>query len=235
MKKFLGFTSLILAISISAQTKTHIVNASTFLKNITPNTVYDGWLLMYNDGSSQKVVKSVGYSQGYQQQESGFRFDTTEPGKYYIAYSKGGNWKYADSFSTLREFVGSIDNVEEAGIEALANGYFFDTEFKDYSSNYRTDANNYYIEAAKISSEKCPYAKSNYALTIHKKTGEIVHAEDLGVYSKIFDKTCDNNPHNDALKAQMEEAKRKQEEEKIRQKEATEKMRKKVLKRMRKD
>lgn len=228
MKKLLVIPALLLAMQISAQEKKHIVDAYTLLKMITPNDKLDGWVLANNDQGNTRVLKASGYTDHYEHQNSGFQFSKADPGYYYIAYSKNGMWNYVRTLEDLRTFVGTVDNAEEAGIEAMAEGYFFDTEYKDYSSNYRQDAENFYFEAAKVTSEACPYAKSNFALTVNKKTGKVTEAKDLGIYSEIYDKSCENHPRYDALKEQMIEAEKKREEEAARTRENNAKLKKKL-------
>lgn len=234
MKKLLVMPVLFLSALAFSQEKKHIVDASTLLKMSIPNDQTDGWMLIYNDQGNHRILKTSGYTDNFDRQISGFKFSEDDPGYYYIAYSKSGKWNYAKDFASLRNFVGTVDNVEEAGIEAMSQGYFFDTEFKDYSSNYRQDENNFYFEAAKVTSEACPYAKSNFALTVDKKTGKIIEEKDLGVYSKVFHKSCENNPHYKDLEVQMEEAQKKREEDAAKQRETNEKLKKKLRARMRK-
>ncbi len=234
MKKLLVIPALLFAMQISAQEKKHIVDAYTLLKMITPNEKLDGWLLANNHNGENRILKTTGYTDNFDQQTTGFKF-AEDPGFYYIAYSKNGMWNYVRTMEELRTFVGTVDNAEEAGVEAMAEGYFFDTEYKDYSSNYRQDAENFYFEAAKVTSQACPYAKSNFALTVNKSTGKITAAENLGVYSEVYEKTCENNPHYDALKTQMVEAQKERDEKAAQQKETNEKLKKKLRATMRKN
>lgn len=228
MKKLLVIPALLVAMQVSAQEKKHIVDAQTLLKMITPNDKLDGWILAHNLDGDHKILKSSGYTDNFDRQNQGFKFSDSDPGYYYIAYSNSGIWKYVRNMDDLRKFVGTVDNAEEAGIEAMSQGYFFDTEYKDYSSNYRQDDKNFYFEAAKVTSSACPYAKSNFALTVDKKTGAIIDEKDLGVYSKIYDKTCENNPRHTALQDQMDAAQKQREEEAAKIKADNEKMRKKL-------
>lgn len=236
MKKTAIFTFLIFSGLAFSQQKEKVLlyNFENLLKKIVPNDRTDSWTLVYNEYARDKVLKA-GSNTGYLPQFSGFRMNPHDEGYYYIAASKGGNHTYIKDLDALRSFIGNIDNGEEAALAAITKGYLVDFEFKEYAANYRDAGNSYEVEVGRITSTECPLAKSHFILTVNKQTGEISEGNDLGRYSELYGKNCENNPHYAALEKQMAEAKAKQEEQKEIQKKMTEKMRKKLEKNRRKD
>ena len=216
---------------LQAQAKTHIINTPLLFQSVKPNGNEQGWVV----ASGNTILRSGGYTATYQPGAGGFSFESEPANEYNIAVLKDGAWRYITELSDLKGFIGAIDNADEASLTALVAGYFFDPEYKDYSSNYAQDAVNYYVEAAKITSVTCPLAKTNYRLTINKATGQITREENLGVYSEVYDKNCPNNPHHIELQKQIEEARQKQAEAAEKQKLINKKQKQKVLKRMRRD
>ncbi len=199
------------------------------LKNISPNDKADSWTLFYNIYARDKVVKSVGNAD-YLPQFKGFTLDPHEEGFYYIAYSKNGIVSYVTDLAGLKNFIGSVDNADEAAISAIASGYLIDFEFKDYAANFQDKGKLYIVEAGKVTSEKCPFSKSHYEISVNKVTGEISDVKDLGQYFEIYGKDCKNNPHHSEIDRQMEEAKLKAEEQKKIQKQMSDKMEKRIRK-----
>ena len=235
MKKHIAFILfLFVASSVYAQ-KTTYSNNINLIKAIIPDTKINSWVLIYNEYGRDKIIKQVGEKLSYMPQFSGFRLDNDQDHYFYIAYSEAGKISYINSLDGLQNFAGNISNGEEAALSAIFNGYFIDFEFKEYAANYENAGANYLVEAAKITSEKCPVAKNHYLLTIDKKTGTIVSEKDLGKYNELYTKDCKNNPQYDVVKQQMEEARLKAEEQKKIQQQMTEKMKKRLEKNRRKD
>lgn len=214
--------------------KTLIYNAENILTKIIPNNQTDSWTLVYNEYARDKVLKE-GNHKNYLPQFSGFKMNPHEEGFYYIAASKGGSFYYIQNMESLRDFIGTIDNGEEAALLAITKGYLVDFEFKEYAANYKNVGNSFEVEVGKIISKECPLAKSHFILTIDKKTGEISEGDDLGRYAELYGKDCKNNPHYAALEKQMREAKAKADELKEEQRKVNEKMKKRLEKNRRKD
>lgn len=178
----------------NAQEKEKFSSISNVLKGIVPNDKVDFWVLVYNTYGKDQEIKISGNKKDYSSQTSGFDLFPDEDSFYYIVYSKGGQAHYITDLNKLKTFIGKIDNVEEAAIDATIEGYFIDEEFKDLAGNYHEDRSYYYLELGKLTSKECPYQKKHYILTIDKTTGEIVNVKDNGTYIELYNKKCTNNP-----------------------------------------
>lgn len=190
----IAFIALFLGILGNAQEKTKFPGIPGILQQIIPNDRIDSWVLVYNSYGKNQELKTSGGKKEYTPQFSGFNLFPSEDSFYYIAYSAGGKMNYITDLEGLKKFVGKIDNAEEAAIALTADGYMVDSEFKDIAGNYHQDSSNYYLDLGKLTSEKCPYQKTHYTLTVNKSTGVVSHIKDNGTYIELYNKKCPNNP-----------------------------------------
>lgn len=193
-KIYITVFSLLFGAYTYAQDKTNFVNIESILKRITPNDKTDFWILVNNEYGKNNEVKVSGTKKEYTVQTAGFNISPREDSFYYIVYSKGGNLNYITQLDQLKNFIGKIDNVEEAAISATLEGYVVDEEFAHVAANYYQDANNYYLDLGKLTSKECPYQKKHYTLTVSKVTGAISNVQDNGSYIEVYTKKCTNNP-----------------------------------------
>lgn len=189
MKKISLFLLAISPFLSFAQEKKSFSNVDKVLSSIIPNS--QSWALLKNN----EELKNVGDFYDYQYQEKGFKLNPGEEDFYYIAYLKEGKTKYITSLSELDDFIGKIDNVNDAAVKAIAHGYYIDLEFKNIAGSYHEENNLYVFEIGKITSEKCPFEKRSFTLKMDKNTGEILSSEENETYTTIYLKDCENNPH----------------------------------------
>lgn len=188
MKKYsLLFLLLFSAFGI-AQEKKNFTSLDKIISAIEPSA--KSWALLKN--TEELINKGDFYD--YQFQSEGFKLDPNEETFYYIAYSNGGKVNYITSLHELGKFIGKINNVEEAAIKAITEGYYIDLEFKDIAANYYQKNGNYFLEIGKITSLECPYQKRSYSLIINEVTGKITTAKENETYTEIYKKDCKNNP-----------------------------------------
>ena len=232
MKKSSLFFALFLFLNIFGQEKKNFTNTESLLKGIQPDKSITSWQLISNEYSRSSLVKSYGNKIDFLPQTSGFQLIENPDQYYFIAYNKNGKTSYVTDKTELKNFIGKIDNAEEAAIIALFSGYFLDEEFLNLAGNYRQTPDSYIVELAKISSQKCPLSKSHYEISVNKKSGEITLVKDNGNYSEVYDKTCENNPHYSALQKQIDDAKAKKAQDVIDNKEAKAKAKIKLMKSM---
>lgn len=182
------------------------------LQQIIPNDKVDSWVLVYNSYGKGEGIKISGGKTDYVPQFSGFNLFPSEDSFYYIAYSLGGKVSYIVDAEALKNFVGKIDNAQEAAIVLAADGYMVDEEFKDLAGNYHEDSSNYYLDLGKVTSTECPYQKTHYTLTVSKATGLVMNVKDNGTYIELYNKKCANNPR--LLKIEKKEEPKKDEPKK---------------------
>lgn len=198
MTKFKGvvliFILSLLSTSVYSQDKKKFANVEGVLAKITPNNKVDFWALIFNEYGKNKEVKVSGTKKEYVPQFSGFSLRPGEESFYYIAYSAAGKISYITELKDLKGFIGKVDNVEEAALSAVLEGYMIDEQFVDVAANYYEDKSNYYLDLGKVTSKECPYQKTHFTLTVSKATGAISNIEDNGTYIEVYTKNCKNNP-----------------------------------------
>lgn len=194
IRKNIIFIFLLLGVCMTAQEKKQLGSIPQVLKSIIPDDRTDFWVLVHNHYGKNEELKISGAKKDYVPQSSGFNLFPEEDSFYYIAYSKAGKVDYITDLSGLKTFIGTIDNVEEAVIDATAEGYFIDEEFKNVAGNYYQDASNYYIDLGKLTSKECPYQKTHFTLTVNKSSGKVTGAKNNGTYIELYNKKCTNNP-----------------------------------------
>ncbi|MDH6251648.1 hypothetical protein M2347_001375 [Chryseobacterium sp. H1D6B] len=193
--KLIVFIFLILGVFSYSQDKKQFNSIPTILQKITPNDNKIGfWVLVYNQYAKDQEIKISGTKKEYAPQSSGFDLFPDEDSFYYIVYSKGASINYITDLEGLKQFIGKIDNVEEAAVLSTIDGYMVDEEFKDVAGNYYEDGSNYYLDLGKLTSKECPYQKTHYTLTINKASGSITNVKDNGTYIELYNKKCANNP-----------------------------------------
>lgn len=188
------FIFLFLGISVFSQEKKKFSNIDGVLAKIVPNGKVDSWVLVHSNYGKNKEVKVSGNKFDYLPQFAGFNFRPGEESFYYIVSSTGGKVSYLTDIKELKAFVGKIDNVEEAAIDAVLDGYLIDEQFVDVAANHYDDKTNYYLDLGKVTSKECPYQKSHFTLTVNKATGVISNVKDNGTYMEVYTKNCKNNP-----------------------------------------
>lgn len=235
MKKIITLASLFAAVTFHSQEKkVHLTNAENLLLKIIPEGKISSWTVIYHLEGKERTLQSENRLP-FESQGKGFKLNPHGTGYYYIAYLKDGVMKYITDDSSLKAFIGRIDNGEEAALSALAHGYQIDFEFKDYAANYQDKGSYLIVDAGKETSSECPLARTHYTMHVDKMTGAVSAEKDLGPYFELYGKECTNNPHYSALDKQMEEARLRAEEQKRIQKEMTKKMEKKVRKQQRRN
>lgn len=192
--RLIVFIFILVSSSIYSQEKKKFSSIPSVLQGIEPNDKIDFWVLIYNTYAKDQEIKVSGTKKDYTPQFSGFDLFPDEDSFYYIAYSSGGKINYITDLEGLKQFVGKIDNVQEAAIVATVNGYMIDEEFKDVAGNYYEDQSNYYLDLGKLTSKECPYQKTHYTLTVNKSTGTVTNVKDNGTYIELYNKKCANNP-----------------------------------------
>lgn len=205
MKHLFSIIALSCFSLIFGQEKNYFTSGSELLKQIIPNGKPEKWLLIYNDGETEKELRNYGKLLGFETQSEGFRLDPYS-GKdfYYIVVQKSGKTSYIKDLETLKQFIGKADNFQEAVLLSLSDGYFIDYEFNNIAGNYWEDDGNYYFNLGKVTSTECPYQKTHYILTVSKTSGEISDIKDLGTYIEVYQKKCTNNPRLLKLKREPE-------------------------------
>jgi hypothetical protein len=193
--QFSLFVFLFLGVISYAQEKKQFSNVSSILQYITPNIKTDSWILVHQSYGKDNVIKKSGSLKDYVPQSSGFNIGIAQENEfYYIVYSSGGKTENIINLDGLRNFIGKVDNINEAAILASTDGYIVDEEFRDLAGNYYDDKSNYYLELGKLTSKECPYQKKHFTLTVNKSTGTITDVKDNGAYIELYNKKCTNNP-----------------------------------------
>lgn len=195
MKRFSLFVLGLAGTWAFAQEKTNFTSLPNIVKQIYPNEKLDTWAIYHVEDGAVQELKKVGTIAETSMPEQGFGLHPhAGTSYYYIAYTKAGKKNYVTTNEDLKKFIGKVDNVQEAAILGMLDGYFFDSEYKDYAGNYREDAKNYYIELGKITSTQCPLQKNHFIVTVPKGSSEIEKVDDVGKYMELYMKSCKNNP-----------------------------------------
>ncbi|WP_209391235.1 hypothetical protein [Chryseobacterium sp. RR2-3-20] len=185
---------LSLGIFTFSQEKKKFPNVENVLLNIKPDSKLDFWVLVHNHYGKGKEIKVSGTKKDYVPQFSGFNLRPGEDSFFYIVYSSGGKISYITELKDLKNFIGKIDNVDEAALSAVLEGYMIDEQFVDVAANYYEDKTNYYLDLGKITSTECPYQKKHFTLTVNKSSGMITNVKENGTYTEVYTKKCTNNP-----------------------------------------
>lgn len=185
---------LSLGITASSQTKKKFSSVEGVLARIIPNDKVDFWALVHNSYGKNTEIRTSGTKKDYAPQFSGFNLSPAEDSFYYIVYSSGGKLNYITETKDLKEFLGKINNPEEAALSAVLDGYMIDEQFVDVAANYYEDKTNYYLDLGKVTSQECPYQKNHFTLTVNKSTGVVSNVKDNGTYIELYNKKCANNP-----------------------------------------
>ncbi len=209
--KFLLIASLFISVlGISQEKKSFYSNETYLLKNMIPNDKVDFWCLIENKDGKTTELKIVGKKKDFEPQSSGFTFEHGDS-FLYIIYGKNGTLNYITKKEDLKSFIGKIDNLEEATLLQLLDGYQIDYEYKNIAGNYHEDANSYFFFFFLITSKECHFQKKHFTITIDKKMGTVSSIEDNGSYYEIYQKNCKNNPRLLKLKEKYEKENPKEE------------------------
>lgn len=185
---------LLLGIFIFSQEKKKNFSTQNVLTRIIPNDKIDFWILVQNNYGKNEELKIAGTKKDYLPQSSGFNITPTEDSFYYIVYSKGGKINYITEINGLKDFIGRVDNVEEAALTQVLEGYVIDEQFADVAGNYYEDGTYYYLDLGKVTSKECPYEKRHFTLMMNKATAQISQVKENGTYIELYTKKCANNP-----------------------------------------
>ncbi|WP_228376413.1 hypothetical protein [Chryseobacterium sp. JAH] len=185
---------LLLGIFIFSQEKKKNFSTQNVLTRIIPNDKIDFWVLVQNNYGKNEELKIAGTKKDYLPQSSGFNITPTEDSFYYIVYSKGGKINYITEINGLKDFIGRVDNVEEAALTQVLEGYVIDEQFADVAGNYYEDGTYYYLDLGKVTSKECPYEKRHFTLMMNKATAQISQVKENGTYIELYTKKCANNP-----------------------------------------
>ncbi|MDF2551811.1 MAG: hypothetical protein K0R77_1086 [Chryseobacterium sp.] len=177
-----------------SQEKKKFFSTQNVLAKIIPNDKFDFWVLVHNNYGKNEELKTSGAKKDYMPQFSGFNITPTEDSFYYIVYSKGGKINYITEIAGLKDFIGKVDNPEEAALSAVLDGYIIDEQFVNVAGNYYEDKTNYYLDLGKVTSKECPYEKKHFTLTVNKTTSQISNVKENGTYIELYTKKCPNNP-----------------------------------------
>lgn len=210
--RFIIFIGLLSSVLGYSQNKKKFSSIPNMLQQIDPDDKIGSWVLVYNNYGKGEEIKISGGKLSYTPQFSGFNLFPSEDSFYYIAYSEGGKVNYVIDAEGLKQFVGKVDNAQEAAIILASEGYVVDEEFKDLAGNYHEDSSNYYLDLGKVTSKECPYQKTHYTLTVNKATGKVTQVKDNGTYIELYNKKCTNNPR--LLKIEKKEEPKKDEPKK---------------------
>ena len=192
--------TIILAVSlffgfVFSQEKKSFEHTYTLFKNLAPNEKLDYWAVYFFDGDQTITLKQYGGKRPTEKSELGFLKSPIDHSYYYIVTEKAGKKNIITNEDGLKKFIGKIDNVQEAAIHAILKGYFVDEEYQSVAGSYTEDKENYYLDLGIVSSENCPFAKTNYHLTVDKTSGILLNAKAGTVYFEKYRKECKNNPH----------------------------------------
>ncbi|KUJ51728.1 hypothetical protein AR685_08770 [Chryseobacterium sp. JAH] len=193
-KARLSMFFLLLGIFIFSQEKKKNFSTQNVLTRIIPNDKIDFWVLVQNNYGKNEELKIAGTKKDYLPQSSGFNITPTEDSFYYIVYSKGGKINYITEINGLKDFIGRVDNVEEAALTQVLEGYVIDEQFADVAGNYYEDGTYYYLDLGKVTSKECPYEKRHFTLMMNKATAQISQVKENGTYIELYTKKCANNP-----------------------------------------
>lgn len=185
---------LFLGIAVFSQTKKKFSSVEGVLARVIPNDKIDFWALIHNSYGKNREVRISGTKKDYVPQFSGFNLSPAEDSFYYIVYSTAGKLNYITEIKDLKDFLGKIDNADEAALSAVLDGYMIDEQFVDVAANYYEDKDNYYLDLGKVTSKECPYQKNHFTLTVNKSTGIVSNVKDNGTYIELYKKNCTNNP-----------------------------------------
>lgn len=185
---------LALGTLVFSQEKKRNFNIQNVLARIIPNEKIDFWVLVQNNYGKNEEIKISGAKKDYLPQSTGFNITPTEDSFYYIVYSKAGKLNYITEISGLKDFIGKADNVEEAALSQVLNGYVIDEQFAHVAGNYYEDKTNYYLDLGKVTSKECPYEKKHFTLTVNKSTSQVSEVKENGTYIELYTKNCPNNP-----------------------------------------
>lgn len=193
--KFSLFIFLFLGMLSYAQEKKQFSDVSSILQYIIPNTKTDSWILVHQSYGKDNIIKKSGTLKDFTSQSSGFNIGIAQENEfYYIVSSSGGKTENITTPEGLRNFIGKVDNINEAAVLAATDGYIIDEEFRDLAGNYYEDKSNYFLDLGKLTSKECPYQKKHFTLTVNKSTGTITDIKDNGSYIELYNKKCTNNP-----------------------------------------
>ena len=186
-----------------AQQKVNFTSLPNIVKQIQPNEKFDNWAIYHVEDGHAAELKKMGTIVESEMPSEGLGLHPhAGTSYYYMAYSKAGKKYYVTTSEDLKKFVGKVDNPQEAAILAMLDGYFFDSEYKDYAGNYKEDAKNYYVELGLVTNTQCPLQKNHFIITVPKGGNSIEKVDDVGKYMELYMKSCKNNPRLLKLKEQ---------------------------------
>ncbi|MFC5270135.1 hypothetical protein [Adhaeribacter terreus] len=148
------------------------------ISRIKPEIKVDKWEFFFNDlgepksifDSNEAIEFSIPIKSEIESKYiSGF-FSGCMPAycSYFIAATKGDSIEIIDSEAKLQNFIGKVDNIEEAIIIAKING--FDLSLENRIGKYKITENGFYFKGNKFI--KCPQKILKYNIEV-SKNGEL--------------------------------------------------------------
>lgn len=160
-----------------------INNFVDLIKKINPNPNYKVWALVHYDFRTNEII----YQKGNQKitpkrtETDRYGFFACLPGGcyyYFYAINKNNKAEYILKGKELLNFLGKINNVEEALFIAMLYGYVIDNEYEK-GNIYKEFDDEFILYLSKISTS--PYYKKEAFIISVKKNGEVTVKSD-GVY-----------------------------------------------------
>lgn len=158
-------------------------NATDLIKKINPNTDYKIWALVYYDFKADKIIYQKGNKKitPKRTENDYYGFFPCLPGGcyyYFYAINKNNKPKYITDGKELSNFLGEINNIEEAMFVAMLNGYVMDQDYKN-GNIYKEFKDEFTLYLSKTSTSPS-LKKEGFMITI-KKNGELT-AKSEGIY-----------------------------------------------------
>lgn len=159
-------------------------------KNIIPNDKYQYWAYStyyerYGDGKiNRTILKEGGDTLLKKNITDDFKpygiFEGGHPSYRcnYVVIIENGNVKYIRTDDEFRNFIGEIDNLEEALLLAHTYGYQLDTDTK--ASQYKNLENGYQLHLMKYHE----YPLSKELIDIKIQRNGFIKTKSLGIYKK---------------------------------------------------
>lgn len=155
---------------------------------IIPNKNYQYWAYMSYYQNSGKAKYTVLKQGGNTLQKQNIKKEPTLRGFFegchpnyccnYIIIIENNKIKYLKTKEEFKEFIGTIDNLEEAMLLARTDDYILDTDIK--GSAYRIKDDTYELHLMKF--HEYPSQKESVEIKIDKKGN--VKTKSLGIYCK---------------------------------------------------
>lgn len=193
MKKMVHTISIILmALLFSCQNEKYSilpigVDQETLLKAIECDPLIEYWEANYIDGKAKTIFsKGNRHLKNILKYDYGTDIEGFFPGcqpswcRYNIIYLKNGKQFNVRDTKSLKDFIGKVDNEQEAFLIALINDYEVDWGNWRGKSFLKTE-NGYNLKVAQI--EYCPIKRESFLVEV-RQDGILLEIRSLGVYEE---------------------------------------------------